>query len=382
MSQLLPSKVAFAVSLSLKLELENRELSHGFRLLRSQLIVQFLAQLCVLHFKLLDPLDDFRNVDVELGCAEVQVEDVCVVATTDHPLLEFSPVLSNDVLDFLGLQSDCNFESLRDDLVTAKVPHGTLKALVLPAHLDDVVDKTRVVAFKLRRNTVAKLAVGHVLQNQDISRDLLLLEKLIHDLRRFDGVDDEELEALAQGDLDGDVVFRIDWLDKLIKLAEIATAPRLEFFEHLYHSSVASLYLLLALELGELEAGLEEIAFDLTNFGSKLKRLLLYRRVSGLHVFDLLLIRSNLACRLFELELELRQRSLRFELTLKFLHLCEVARLRLDQSLYLVVELASLTLDCSVLSLQLATDLQVLLSQLLVSLKRRRVVDLGLNLVE
>ena len=77
---------------------------------------------------------------------------------------------------------------------------------------------------------------------------------------------------------------------------------------------------------------------------------------------DLSLIRAYLRIGLVKLTFELREGSHGLELRLELLDLGEVAGLLLEQRLHLALKFAFLALDRRILSLQLASDLQILLS--------------------
>ena len=77
---------------------------------------------------------------------------------------------------------------------------------------------------------------------------------------------------------------------------------------------------------------------------------------------DLGLIRAYLRIGLVKLTFELREGRHGFELRLELLDLGEVAGLLLEQRLHLALKFAFLALDRRILGLQLASDLQILLS--------------------
>ena len=77
---------------------------------------------------------------------------------------------------------------------------------------------------------------------------------------------------------------------------------------------------------------------------------------------DLGLIRAYLRIGLIKLTFELWEGGDGLELPLELLDLGEVAGLLLEQRLHLALKFAFLSLDRRILSLQLASDLQILLS--------------------
>ena len=77
----------------------------------------------MLTLELLDPIDGLIDGLVQLDCAQAQVEDVRVVAATDHALLELGAILRDDILDvLLPLQVCSHVECLSHNLICTEVP--------------------------------------------------------------------------------------------------------------------------------------------------------------------------------------------------------------------------------------------------------------------
>ena len=104
----------------------------------------------MLTLELLDPIDGLIDGLVQLDCAQAQVEDVRVVATADHALLELGAILRDDILDvLLPLQICSHVECLSHNFIRTEVPDSFVKKRVLSAHLYDIVDEAGISAFEL-----------------------------------------------------------------------------------------------------------------------------------------------------------------------------------------------------------------------------------------
>jgi len=89
-----------------------------------------------LHF-----VNKLGNLFIKLGRAEGHVEDVGVLAATDHTLLKLCAVLCHNIFNALLLQSCCRLEVFHTYFTPAEVSHCAFKVIVLTTALDDVVDQ-------------------------------------------------------------------------------------------------------------------------------------------------------------------------------------------------------------------------------------------------
>ena len=81
----------------------------------------------MLTLELLDSIDGLIDGLVQLDCAQAQVEDIRVVATTDHALLKLSAILRDDILDVLLPLQVCSYvECLSHNLVCTEVPDSLI----------------------------------------------------------------------------------------------------------------------------------------------------------------------------------------------------------------------------------------------------------------
>jgi hypothetical protein len=66
------------------------------------------------------------NLSVQLGGAEGQIENVCMLSTTDHTLLEFSAIFSDNIFDAKLLKGGCRLKVLNKDLIATEVANCTV----------------------------------------------------------------------------------------------------------------------------------------------------------------------------------------------------------------------------------------------------------------
>lgn len=126
-------------------------------------------------FEGLNFVDQLLNRAIELAGPEGEVEYIRVLPTTDHALLELSAVLCHNLLHAHLLQFCSSSEVCNDNLVTAKVANCALEKVVLPAHLNHIVNESTLGFLDFGLDAFGEGAVGHVRQNQEVFGDVFLL---------------------------------------------------------------------------------------------------------------------------------------------------------------------------------------------------------------
>jgi len=181
----------------------------------------------VLGFQFLNTVDKFDNLAVKACRAEADVEDVGVLATADHALLELGAIFRDHILDaFLLLEISGCGEVFGNHFIARKVPDSSFQSIILTTDFDHLVNQACLCTLKLSSDSLRELPFRHIRQHEHIFADLLLFEELVADGSRLGGVDYEVAKTFLEGHLDCDIVLRVDWLDELVKLAEVSTAPR------------------------------------------------------------------------------------------------------------------------------------------------------------
>jgi len=93
----------------------------------------------------MDLLNHPGHFPVQLELTQAQVEDVSVLATTDHSLFELSAVVGNDVFEASFLQFYSSFKVLAHHFFSQEEQHSSLKKLMVSAHFQHVVNQTPIV---------------------------------------------------------------------------------------------------------------------------------------------------------------------------------------------------------------------------------------------
>lgn len=170
-------------------------------------------QCFIMLFKCRHFVDQRLDLAIQLVCTESKVKNVLMLAAADHALLELGAILSNNLFhaQFLKLDGDCKVQ--HDDFVTAKISHCFLQQVVLSAYLHHIVNKCCLGFLDPSLDALCKRAVRHVRQYQKVLSYVFLFEEFIANCCSLLRVDNQELEALFEGDFDSDVVLAINWFD-------------------------------------------------------------------------------------------------------------------------------------------------------------------------
>ena len=128
----------------------------------------------MLCFEFADFIDECYYLLVKLVCAQLQFEDVLMLAARYHSLLKVSAILDNDVFDSLFLQFSCLLEFFDEDFIACEVSNGSFKSLFASGYLNHVVDQASAFDWlDLVADSIRKLAVRYVRKHKNIKTDWL-----------------------------------------------------------------------------------------------------------------------------------------------------------------------------------------------------------------
>jgi hypothetical protein len=174
-----------------------------------------------------------------------------MLAAADHALLELGAILCNDLFHAQFLKLDGGCKVLHDNFVTAEISHCFFQQVVLSAYLHHIVNKCCLGFLDPSLDAFGKRTFRHVRQNQKVLSYVFLFEEFIANCCCLLRVDNQELEALFEGDFDCDVVLAINRLDKLVELAKVTLASALKLLQDSREAGIVGFYIFLRLKLAQ-----------------------------------------------------------------------------------------------------------------------------------